>query len=244
MKNSICVFDSGVGGLTVLRELKKRLPQKNFIYLGDTARVPWGNRGREVIKKFSLELTRFLTKRQIDYLVVACHTASTVALTEIKRETSVPVVGVMEPELKQNWEHDSRKVGLIGTAATVRLGNWRNVKAVACPLLVPLVEEGWINRLVTSMVLQEYLTPLKKEKVEKLVLACTHYPFLKELISRIMGKEVELINPGELATERLVRLIGQRSNGEGKTEWFFTDPNYRAIKVLLGDVKIKKVDVC
>lgn len=243
MKKPIGVFDSGVGGLTVLRALRKSLPAEDFIYVGDTARVPWGNRGEETIVRFSLEVSRFLEKMGVGFLVVACHTASTIALGEIKRQSGVPVLGVMEPEFKHSWEKDSKRVGLLGTAATVNQGKWQRVLAVACPLLVPLVEEGWFDHPVTEMVVRHYVQPLKEKKVDKLVLACTHYPFLEKVITKVMGPKVELVNPACLVAQKLTSLIPKNKNRLGKETLYFTDINHRAINFLAKGAKIKKVTV-
>lgn len=234
----IGVFDSGLGGLTVAREIKKRYPRNIIIYIGDTERIPWGVRSPRVIKKFSLELASFLEKKKVDLVVVACHTASSVAIPTLKRHMTLPVYGVIEPSAKKVARVTRGRVGILGTPATVRSGSWekaikkRNAAiitfALAAPLLVPIVEEGLENHEVARNMVQEYTKPLIRKKIDTLVLACTHYPLLVDVFRSVVGGKVKLVNPGVETAKRLV--VGNSdsdSSREGGDEFYFTDLNDR-----------------
>lgn len=236
---AIGVFDSGVGGLTVVREILRVLPGENIIYLGDTARVPYGIRSPGTVSRYSLESTRFLLTRGIKLLVVACNTVSAVGLDSIRQTTSVPVLGVIEPGAKAAAEKTERKkIGVIGTEATVKSNSYlKAIKAIdetvdvhslPCPLFVPLVEEGWLDGEVPILVASKYLGGLKNRGIDTLVLGCTHYPLLKPVISRVMGAGITLIDSAT-ETAREVKYELQR-NGTGRTagskplrEFYVTD---------------------
>jgi glutamate racemase len=201
----IGIFDSGIGGLTVLKEIFEALPQENTIYLGDTARVPYGIRSPETVTRYSFENTRFLSSRDIKLLVIACNTASSVSLDAVRATFPVPVVGVIEPGAKAAAAATrKKKVAVIGTEATVRSGSYTRaiqaidsdieVFSIPCPLFVPLVEEGWTEGRVTEMVAEKYLSGMKEKGIDTLVLGCTHYPLLKPVLSRLMGDAVLLID--------------------------------------------------
>lgn len=202
---AIGIFDSGVGGLTVLRELNRLLPQEDTIYFGDTARVPYGTKSPETVTRYASEITSFLVKRDIKLLVVACNTASAVALPHLKKMFPIPVVGVIEPGAQRAVTASaSGRIGVIGTAGTVRSSAYtraikrRNPDAVvftkACPLFVPLAEEGWVDNQVARLTAQTYLEDLKTAQIDTLVLGCTHYPLLKTLIADVMGNSVSLVD--------------------------------------------------
>jgi len=205
---AIGIFDSGVGGLTVLREIFKVLPQEDTIYFGDTARVPYGTKSPETVERYSREITSFLVKRDIKLLVVACNTASAVALNSLKREFFIPVVGVIEPGARRAVEVTrSGRIGVIGTAGTIkssaytraikRLNPAAEVLTRACPLFVPLAEEGWTDNQVARLTAQSYLQELKEADIDTLVLGCTHYPLLKNIIAETMGPDVVLVDSAE-----------------------------------------------
>ena len=205
---AIGIFDSGVGGLTVLREIFKVLPQEDTIYFGDTARVPYGTKSPETVERYSREITSFLVKRDIKLLVVACNTASAVALNSLKREFFIPVVGVIEPGARRAVEVTrSGRIGVIGTAGTIkssaytraikRLNPVAEVLTRACPLFVPLAEEGWTDNQVARLTAQSYLQELKEADIDTLVLGCTHYPLLKNIIAETMGPDVVLVDSAE-----------------------------------------------
>ena len=189
----IGVFDSGMGGLTVLAELVRALPEENFIYLGDTARVPWGPKSPRVIQKYAGQVADYLMAKDIKYLVIACNTATAHAGLDLQRRLSVPVRGVIEPGVAALLDKtDAGRVGVIGTRSTIKSGAYEKeirardetirVFSRACPLFVPMVEEGWLDKKITSLVIQEYLAEMVREEVDTLVLGCTHYPLLKSAI--------------------------------------------------------------
>jgi glutamate racemase len=229
---SIGIFDSGVGGLTVLREIMQALPQEDTLYFGDTARVPYGTKSPETVTRYSGEIASFLIKRDIKLLVVACNTASAVALPTLKRQLTIPVVGVIEPGARRAVEVTrSGRIGVIGTAGTIRSSAYtRAIKRLkpdaevltrACPLFVPLAEEGWIDNQVARLTAQTYLQELKEAAVDTLVLGCTHYPLLKPMIADVMGPGVTLVDSAEetartvaaiLADKRLLRPPTEKGN--------------------------------
>jgi glutamate racemase len=223
----IGVFDSGIGGLTVLRALIDRLPQEHFLYLGDTARVPYGNKSPETVTRFAAENVAFLVERGVKLVVVACNTASAVALSALVERFRLPILGVIEPGVRAAVRSTrTGRIGVIGTAATVRSGRYERgildrmprarVSSRACPLFVPLVEEGWIDTPVTEMVAHHYLDPLRHEGIDTLVLGCTHYPLLKPVIARVLGREVRLVDSAVETAEEVARVLEERElGGEG-----------------------------
>jgi glutamate racemase len=201
----IGVFDSGVGGLTVVSALKKMLPNENIIYFGDVARTPYGIKSEHVIKRFSLEITSFLIDRGVKIIVIACNTASAVALSNLKQRFKLPIIDVIEPGVNLALKTTKNKnIGIIGTQTTIQSRSYQEIlqrldpqtKLVskACPLFVPLVEEGWFDHKVTRMVAEEYLKPMKDIGIDTLILGCTHYPLLKNVIQEVMGNEISLID--------------------------------------------------
>lgn len=207
-KRPIGIFDSGIGGLTVLKEIIRVLPGEDTLYLGDTAHLPYGTKSEEAVTKYSIQNTRFLLQFNIKLLVVACNTASAVSLSALRKEFSLPLVGVIEAGARAAAKVTKNgKVGIIGTETTVRSSAYtRAIKAIhadintlsqACPLFVPLVEEGWIQDDITLSIVERYLAPLKKEGIDTLVLGCTHYPLLKKMIQQVMGGGVALIDSAE-----------------------------------------------
>ncbi len=212
----IGIFDSGVGGLTVVRAIERLMPGESVIYFGDTARLPYGSKSPETVIRFALEDAAFLASKQVKMIVVACNTASSVSLSALRERVSVPVTGVIEPGARAAAEATRNgSVGVIGTLGTIGSGAYqkalrfpgsgvRSVVAQPCPLLVPLVEEGWLEGEITRMVVQRYAAPLLREGVDTLVLGCTHYPLLKPLLGEVMGPGVTLVDSAE-ATAREVR---------------------------------------
>lgn len=214
----IGIFDSGVGGLTVYRALHERLPDEHFVYLGDTARVPYGTKSLATVERYAIENARFLEAHGIKLLVVACNTASALALPSIRATVKVPVVGVIEPGARAAVEVAAGKaIGVIATEATVQSGAYANaigkldpaidVIERACPLFVPLAEEGWAETDVARSVAEQYLSDLKKKNVGALVLGCTHYPILRNLISGVIGTDVQLIDSGAAAAREVELLL-------------------------------------
>ncbi|MDI6841015.1 MAG: glutamate racemase [bacterium] len=210
MVKSIGVFDSGVGGLTVVRELVRVLPNEQIVYFGDTARVPYGGKSTLTIRKFADQIVQFLLSKDVKLIVVACNTVSATSLEWLKARYSLPIIGVIEPGVRQAIRTTKNQViGVIGTKATIESGAYKTaihkitpkikrshlkVYSKSCPLLVPLVEEGWINYTATTLILGRYLSGLKKKKIDTLILGCTHYPLLKHRIKEIMGTSVKLID--------------------------------------------------
>lgn len=218
----IGIFDSGVGGLTVYRALHERLPNERFVYLGDTARVPYGTKSLATVERYAVENSRFLQAHGIKLLVVACNTASALALPAIRKAVKVPVMGVIEPGSRAAVEiADGEKIGVIATEATVKshayahaiasMGSNVEVIERACPLFVSLAEEGWANSDVARAVAQDYLSEFKHTPIGALVLGCTHYPILKDVISETVGTNVNLIDSGA-ATARDVEALLENSN--------------------------------
>lgn len=268
-ENPIGVFDSGVGGLTVLREITVRLPGENTIYLGDTARVPYGIKSKETVVRYSLEVAEFLTKLGIKLLVVACNTASAYALPELKKRLNVPVIGVIKPGARAALRATrTKKIGIIGTQGTIksnsyvdeinRLNSDKTVEVTehgeksfdryfeiktgkmviftkACPLFVPLAEEGWTTNDVARLTAEHYLRGLSDKKIDSLVLGCTHYPILKETIASVMGAGVALIDSAESTAEEVKRVLNEKGLA-GKAvpaahRFFVTDSPERFVQV-------------
>jgi glutamate racemase len=201
----IGIFDSGVGGLTVVGEMKRLLPRERIVYFGDTARVPYGTKSKETVTKFSVENIEFLMKHDVKLVIVACNTASSLALEFLKRCFRVPIIGVIEPGARAAASVTrNKRIGVIGTQATIASGAYeRAVRkmdpriklfARSCPLFVPLVEEGWIDKPVTREVASIYLSELKKNRIDTLIMGCTHYPILKGVIKKVIGPDVVLID--------------------------------------------------
>src|SRR5690242_20714121 len=224
MSNSrpIGVFDSGVGGLTVVKALRDRLPNEAILYLGDTARVPFGPKSAETLQRYALELSHMLMQKKAKALVVACNTVSSVALPLLTRKFSVPVIGVIEPGARAALQATRNgHVGVIGTRATIRSGayekalratdNGVRVSSHACPLLVPLIEEGLLEDDVTDRVIVRYLEPLLADGIDTLVLGCTHYPLLSAAIARGLGRDITLVDSAENCATAVQQTLDQHS---------------------------------
>jgi glutamate racemase len=263
----IGVFDSGLGGLTVLAAMRRALPRENFIYFGDTARVPYGTKSPEAVIRFSSEITAWLVAKGIKTLVVACNTASSVALDAVRAAAAgVPVTGVIEPGAAAFAASGCRKVIVIGTAATVasraygralrRAAPGALVTEQACPLFVPLVEEGWSDpsrgrraAALTRLAAEEYLSPYRGKGYDSLILGCTHYPLLRRIIARVMGRKINIIDSAEAAAcsvrETLTREGLLRRAGRGSASFFVSDApaRFSALAAALLGIKPGKVGV-
>lgn len=204
----IGIFDSGIGGLTVVKKVFEVLPKYQILYFGDTARTPYGGRGEEVIKKYAFEDAEILIRNGAKIIVIACNTASAVAADFLREKVKVPIFEVVSPAVEKAIQITrNKKIGIIGTRATINSKIYeRLIKEKApevqvfqnpAPLLVPLVEEGWLKKPETRMIVKKYLFPLKLKQIDTLILACTHYPFLKDIIQRKIGQRVKLVDPGE-----------------------------------------------
>ena len=212
------VFDSGVGGLTVAREIARQLPNENIVYFGDTARVPYGSKSQNTIIRFSEQIIRFLKTKQVKAIVIACNTASALALDAVKDEFDIPVMGVVIPGARAAVEATrKRKVGVVGTDATVRSGMYTKiiqgmapditVIEKACPLFVPLVEEGFKEHVVTQEIIEYYLESLKQTDIDAMILGCTHYPLLRSKIRAYMGDAIQIVNPAYETAMDLKKLL-------------------------------------
>jgi len=243
---AIGVFDSGIGGLTVLRALLKTLPDESFVYFGDTARVPYGNKSAETVLRFSRENVQFLMDEGVKFVVVACNTASAEAVPTLQREFPVPIVGVIEPGVRAAVKMSkAHHIGVIGTAGTIRSGAYQRgiedldpqarVIALACPLFVPLVEEGWIDTPITETIASTYLQDYRKEGIDVLVLGCTHYPLLHDVIGRVLGPRVALVDSAvetaNVVRERLEADGLLSDGGEPHLSIYLSDiaPNFREV---------------
>ncbi|HRS01605.1 MAG TPA: glutamate racemase [Bacteroidota bacterium] len=224
INSPIGVFDSGVGGLTVLKQLLRFLPNENFIYLGDTARVPYGNKSQSTIEKYAGEATRFLLNKSVKLIVIACNTVSSIAMGAVKQNSNgIPVVGMIEfsarTALRLSKNH---KIGIIGTRATIeskgyekqirKLSRAKNLTLISqpCPLFVPLVEEGFINTPATHYIAEQYLAPFKDPSVDTLILGCTHYPMLSKVISEILPNVI-LIDTGVESSIQVLRILAEKN---------------------------------
>lgn len=217
----IGVFDSGIGGLTVVRELMRQLPHESIVYFGDTARVPYGPKSPDTVRRYSREIATWLAAQGVKALVVACNTATAHALDALRRDFPLPVVGVVEPGARAATRATREgRIGVIGTAGTIASGAYERaihaiasdvaVVARACPLFVPLVEEGWLDSEATRLIARRYLEPVAAEHVDTLVLGCTHYPLLKPMLAETMGDAVRLIDSAEETASETKRVLEAR----------------------------------
>lgn len=235
---AVGVFDSGVGGLTVLEALTRRLPAESTVYLGDTARLPYGPKSPDTVRRYAEEAAAFLLERGMKLMVVACNTASARALPELAETLPVPVVGVVRPGARAAAERSREgRIGVIGTQGTVESGAYQDairrlrpqveIHPAACPLFVPLVEEDWTDGIVPRLVARRYLDALLRERVDTLVLGCTHYPHLRTLLSSVAGPGVELVEPATATAGAVAEELQRRGlaapEGEARRRYFVTD---------------------
>ncbi len=245
----IGIFDSGVGGLSVLKQFLKYLPFESYVYLGDTARVPYGNKSEQTIRTYARESTEFLRRKGVKLIVVACHTVSSVALDEVERISNVPVVGMITPAIKSALlTTKNKRIGVIGTRATIASGAYRSkilehyqnsseqleIFSKACPLFVPLAEEGFAHHPVAKIVAQEYLSELSAKGIDTLILGCTHYPLLSKVISEVLPN-VELIDSGEQAAIFSLRLLAEKNLLVEEKDTFVSKPN---VEFFLTDIPL------
>lgn len=232
-KRPIGVFDSGLGGLTVVKEIKKILPNEKIVYLGDTARVPYGTRSKETIIKFAIEDISFLLKKNVKCIVIACNSVSSVATKTLKDKFDIPIFDVISPTCEYVAKNTNiKKVGIIGTPATIKSNAYGNtinklnkqiqVFQNAAPLLVPLVEEGETKSIFTYQIIEKYLKPLIDKNVGMVVLGCTHYPVLLPIIKKILGSDIKIVDPAKYVSKSLILYLKEKN--------------------LLSDVKIEPVD--
>jgi len=243
----IGIFDSGVGGLTVVKQIFKKLPHEEIVYLGDTARVPYGTKSPETIKKFSIENADFLLRFKVKLIVVACNTASSTSMDELIRHVNVPVIGVIKPGAKKAVTVTrNNKIGVIGTYTTIKSRAYvREIKNISskidvaskpCPLFVPLVEEGWLREKATFAIAEKYLAFFRRKGIDTLVLGCTHYPLLKQVIGKVMGKKVKIIDSASSVADEVHTILmsmGELSDNKRKPrhKFFVTDAVEHFVRV-------------
>ncbi|MFQ6614877.1 MAG: glutamate racemase [Fidelibacterota bacterium] len=235
----IGIFDSGLGGLTVTKAIRSRLPGESLLYFGDTARVPYGNKSPALVREYALDIARFLVDRGAKTLVVACNTASALALDHLQSALTIPVIGVIEPGVEAALATTkTNRIGVIGTVATIRSNAYQHllkarrssvqVVGQPCPLFVPLVEEGWLQDEVTRLVAEKYLSRMAIGDLDTLILGCTHYPLLKPLLQSVVDGKTTLVDSAETVADRLVRELDRNalnapSRQQGKLDIFVTD---------------------
>ena len=217
----IGVFDSGVGGLTVVREIMRNLPDERIVYFGDTARVPYGSKSKNTVIRYSRQIVHFLETQQVKAIVIACNTASALALDTIEKEIDLPIIGVVKPGAQMAVETtQNKRVGVIATESTIQSGLYQQLITEAdpaitvygkpCPLFVPLVEEGWLKDSVTFEVAGRYLRKLMEQDIDTLILGCTHYPLLRSTLREIVGEKVTLVNPAYETARELKQLLAEK----------------------------------
>ena len=227
-KRPIGVFDSGVGGLTVLREIMEMMPYEDVIYFGDTARIPYGSKSEQTVKKFAYQCAKFLYDKGVKTIVIACNTASAVAIDYLKDRFDIPVIGVIEPGARGAVEATKNgRIGVIGTYATIGSSAYQNkimekmpeaeIVGIPCPLFVPIVEEGWEYSEVACLTARQYLAELMEHDVDSLVLGCTHYPILRHTIGQVLGEKVRLVNPAFETAKELKETL--RENNMTKNDF-------------------------
>lgn len=254
-KKPIGIFDSGVGGLTVYKEIRKRFPYEDIVYFGDTARVPYGPKSKNTVIDYSIQNARFLMQQGAKLIVIACNTSSATALNKLQQILPIPVLGVIDPGARSavNASHNKR-IGVIGTEGTIRskaystaiskLDSSCSVFSKACPIFVPLAEEGWEDHEVTKLTIKEYLTPLLQNNIDTLVLGCTHYPILKESIQQFAGNEITLVDSAEAVTEKLDAILPDRElTGIGEDRFYVSDneDKFMSIASKILDMEINKL---
>lgn len=260
----IGVFDSGVGGLTVVKEIINQLPNESIVYFGDTARVPYGTKSPETVMKYSSQNVRFLLACNVKTIVIACNTASAVSLEAVRKEFNLPIIGVVDPGAEASLNITvNKKVGIIGTRATILSKAYEKaiklldkdiiVTGTACPLFVSLVEEGWLDNEVTYKIAEEYLGIMKEKEVDTLILGCTHFPLLLKVISKVIGKNVNLVNPAFETAKQLKDIL--KNNDmlrdeilEPEYKYFLSDTQTQFEKIANNCLKkkikaIEKVDI-
>lgn len=236
----IGIFDSGIGGLTVVRELLRQAPNASFVYLGDTARTPYGNKSKETIERYALEDAAFLISHGVTAIVVACNTVSALAIDALRsRSDGFPIFDVITPAVEDALVVTKGRIGVIGTRSTIGSGIYQNrLKAAskkvamvvkACPLFVPLVEEGWLDDPETKRISKHYLYPLRSQNIDTLILGCTHYPLLKPIIQRFMGRHVRLIDSATSVVQRLLTEI--EIEHTGSQAYYFTDVSPHSVEI-------------
>lgn len=253
-KNPIGIFDSGVGGLTVFKEIRKQFPCEDIVYFGDTARVPYGPKSRNTVVEYSIQNARFLMQHGVKIIVVACNTSSAVALPYLQQQLNIPVIGVIEPGAETAVSTTrNKKIGVIGTYGTVRsdayakaiarLNSSIDVYSEACPLFVSLAEEGWEDHRVAHTIASEYLANLMQQNIDTLVLGCTHYPILKQTIQEVVGNGIKLVDSAEAVSRKLLEILPDPENeGKGKDHFFVSD-NEENFKTIASRILAQEIEL-
>jgi len=258
-KNPIGIFDSGVGGLTVVKKIVEFLPYEKIVYFGDTARVPYGIKSPKIVKKFALEDTRFLLRFNPKLVIIACHTVSSLAADFLKRNFSdIVFMDVVSPGIYKALKMtENKRIGVIGTPATIKSEKYQNlfkkidrkvkVFTKQCPLFVPLAEEGWANHKVSFQIAKIYLEDLKNKKVDTVILGCTHYPLLEKIIQKVMGKDINLIDASEEVARKAKAFLVKNDMLSGfkkqEVRLFFSDVNAHLESMISNFLKGKKIKI-
>jgi len=243
--NAIGIFDSGVGGLTVLAEIRKALPKENIIYLGDTKNFPYGNRSKEEIIDFAIQNVEILIKKQVKLIIIACGTATSQALDVLKQKFDIPIIGIIDPTVEYVKNQNYQEIGVIATEGTIRSGAWEqklkekipeiDVTNKACPMLATIAEEGKAQSTEGRQVIKEYMRPFKEKKIDKIILGCTHYPIYEKIIREELGYEVELINTGVTVSKYLQKYLKEKhlekSEQSKKENIYLTKPEKEFKKI-------------
>jgi glutamate racemase len=260
-RRPVGVFDSGLGGLTIVREIRRKLPNEPIIYFGDLARLPYGTKSKEQILSFSIQNTLFLIKHKVKAVVIACNSSSSAAYTFLKRHFNLPIVDVIVPAAEAAVEATrNSKIGVIATAATIdsrayekavqKLSPGTKIKTASCPLFVPLVEEGWLNGKITEEIAHVYLDPLHKQHIDTLILGCTHYPLLHKALERVVKGRVQLVDSVAPTVQKLASILEKKglrypSPGKGTLKIYVSDRPRNFVSVgekFLGE-KLRHVEV-
>lgn len=257
-RNPIGIFDSGLGGLTVLKQVKKLLPHESLIYLGDTARVPYGTRSKDTILRFAREDSAFLSDKNVKMLVIACNTASAYAYDLLKKELDIPIFDVITSTIDESVKRTcSKKISVIGTKATIASQTYQNklkkacpsckINTVACPLLVPLIEAGEIEGDLIELVVEKYLLGLRG-KQDVLIMGCTHYPIIEKVIKRTLDEDINLIDPGESVAVKIKQFLQSKKlltdSKAAKYDYYLTDlgPDFKKVAEIFLGSKLEKVN--
>lgn len=256
----IGIFDSGVGGLTVLTELRKKLPNENYIYIGDTKRFPYGSKSKETIIQISKRIVDTLISKKVKLIVIACGTATSQALEELKQIYNIPIIGIIEPTVENQMNEKVKKVGVIATRGTIRSKVWETkickknpsiaILSKETPLLAPMAEEGWIENEVARSAIKEYMKDWKEENLDALILGCTHYPLFEKLLRKELGDKIKIINTGKEIAKSLEQYLKEndlKNEGIGTEEIYLTDTESNFLNVAKQlfhkEIKIQKIDL-
>ena len=257
MRNkAIGVFDSGVGGLTVLAEIRKTLPNENIVYLGDTKNFPYGSRSKEEIIEFAIQCVELLMKKQVKVIVIACGTATSQALDILKEKFDIPIIGIIEPTVQYIEKQNYKEIGVIATEGTIRSGAWEQklkekmseikVTNKACPMLATIAEEGKAQSPEGRKVIKEYMEPFREKHIDKIILGCTHYPIYESIIREELGYEVELINTGVTVSKYLQNYLkenGLENNEKIKTENIYLTKPEKEFKKIAKNILNENLDI-